>query len=142
MAENVFNNPNSNSLNKLNFNVIKSKKPQLGFTVARAEPQFPEEHEPFNVVFNLENIGDVDAKEFAIRMITEFLDDKSLGVDHEDQIVSSLKPGETEEIILEFEYGMHAGSYVIDAYLDYYNQIHKQNEYMGYRHASYDLKVG
>lgn len=139
LAEDIFNN-DVKSINALNCNKDGSKKAQLAFTLARADPTFPREHEPFDIHFNFENTGDADAKEFAIRMITEYLEDESLGVDLEDQVVSLLKPGEEEEITLTFEYGMPAGNYIIDAYLDYFNQIHEED--VIYRHKSYDLKIG
>jgi hypothetical protein len=141
MAGDVFNNSNFKSLNILKGNALKSKKPQVGFTITRVEPQFPGGYEPFNVYFKFENTGHADAGEFIIRMITECLDDSSLGVDQEDQVVYSLKPGEKEEIVLMFKHGMFAGNYVINAYLDYYNQIHDKNENMTCRHTSFDLII-
>lgn len=140
LAEDIFNN-DAKSINALNCNRDQFKKAQLVFTLARAEPRFPREHEPFNIHFNFENTGDADAEEFAIRMITKYLDDKSLGVDLEDQVVSLLKSGEEEEITLTFEYGMPAGNYIIVAYLDYFNQIHEDEDMM-HRHKSFDLTVG
>jgi hypothetical protein len=114
-------------------------KPELFFTESCAEPQFPEEYEPFEVCFNIKNNGNVAIGEFTVRMITSSKENELLGVDIEDQQVSLLKHGETGEVTLKFEYGMPAGRYVIDSYLDYHKQVPEKN---GNFHTSYDLEIG
>ena len=141
MANNIFNDSNIKLSNELKENELQLRKPQLVFTITQVEPQFPKEHESFTIYFNFQNIGDADAGEFTIRMITANIDDNSLGVDQEDQPVNSLKQGITGCVALKFKYGMPAGNYVIDAYLDYFNQIPEQNEDMIYRHTFYSLIV-
>jgi hypothetical protein len=142
MAENIYENSDVESMDELSFDSTQQKKSQLVFTIVGVEPQFPEEHEPFDVYFNFENLGSVDAGEFIIRMITASKDNNYLGVDIEDQTISSLKTGGKERILLKFGYGMPAGTYLINAYLDYFNQIHEENENTLYRHASHEIIVG
>lgn len=139
MGREVFNNTNVKLHDVLSDNLTHSKKTQLIFTNIHAEPPFPQEYEPFNIYFKFKNIGYVDAEEFTIRMITGHLEDNSLGKDIEDQIVSSLKQGETKEVILQFNYGMCVGIYV-EAYLDYFNQFLNEMD-MVYCIRSYELKL-
>jgi len=142
MAGEVFNNSNFKSLSLLYRNVHKSKKSQVGFITASVEPQFPGEYEPFNVHFKFKNTGGTDSGEFTVKMLTEYLNNSSFGIDREDQAVSSLKPGEKGEVVLTFNHGMLAGNYVIEAYLDHFNQIKAQNDNVVCRHTSFDFKVG
>lgn len=121
---------------------VKDKKSKLVFVSKGVEPPFPEEHEPFYVYFNFKNMGSVNIGEFKIRLVTESKENSSLGIDVEDQVVTSLKRESTGEAILKFDYGMPAGRYVINAYLDYFNQIHGENEYMNNRHTYFFIIVG
>ncbi|OPX57181.1 MAG: hypothetical protein A4E25_02430 [Methanobacterium sp. PtaB.Bin024] len=142
MTGGTYNNFNTKSINVNDLNHVKNNKSQLFFTSNEVEPLFPGEHEPFNVYFNFKSIGSVDVGEFKIRMITECKENSSLGVDIEDQIVPSLNGGATGEVILRFDYGMPTGTYVINAYLDYNNQIRGEGEYIGNRSASCVVIVG
>lgn len=142
MAGGMYSNPNAKYTNLFGINAIKDKKSKLVFISKGVEPPFPDENEPFDVYFNFKNIGLVDAGEFRIRFVTESKENSSLGVDVEDQVVTSLKHESTGESILKFDYGMPAGKYVINAYLDYYNQIQGENEDMDNRHTSFVVIVG
>ena len=142
MAGGMYNNSNAKYTSLSDITQIKDKKSKLVFISKGVEPPFPEEHEPFYAYFNFKNMGSVDAGEFKIRMVTESKENSSLGVDVEDQVVTSLKCESIGESILKFDYGMPTGRYVINAYLDYYNQIHRENEDMNNRQTSFIVIVG
>lgn len=142
MTGGMYSNPNDKYTGSFEFDPLKNIKSHIFFIAKGVEPPFPEEHEPFDVYFNFENRGLNDVGKFKVRIITESKENSSLGVDVEDQIVTSLKQGETGEAILKFDYGMPAGKYVINAYLGYYNQSHEKHEDVNYRHTSYMVIVG
>lgn len=138
----MYSNSNAKYNSLSDVNQINYEKSKLIFVSKGVEPPFPEEHEPFDVYFNFKNMGSAESGEFEIRLITESKDDSSLGVDVEDQVVTSLKQGATGEVILKFDYGMPTGRYVINAYLDYYNQIQGENEDRNNRNTFFVVIVG
>ena len=98
------------------------RKAQLQFTNTWLQPTaFPTPGQPFSVQFSFANTGQVASGPFTIRLV--FTDRGTLNSTQSDISAPSFPPGAQDVAYWPFPSGLPQGSYVIDAYLDVFNQV-------------------
>ena len=111
-----------------------AKLPQLSFTNTGLAPtSFPQANQPFSVFFSFANIGSADTGKFTIRLV--FTDKSSLSTQTFDIAAPSYAPGMQDLSYWPFPMGLKAGSYVIDAFLDFTNVVRETFEGLGPHHS-------
>ena len=117
------------------------RKAQLTFTNTWLQPTtFPRPGQPFSVHFSLANVGQVASGPFTIRLV--FTDRQTLNSNHLDIPAPSFAPGAQDAAFWAFPSGLPQGSYVIDAYLDVFNQVPENFEGLGPHYSSNGFIVG
>lgn len=117
------------------------RKAQLTFTNTWLQPTtFPRSSQPFSVQFSFANVGQIATGPFTIRLV--FTDRGTLTSTQFDIAAPSFSPGAQDYAYWPFPNGLPQGSYVIDAYLDVFNQVAEDFEGLEPHYSSNGFVVG